>query len=291
MPWIAYFVASGVTFLWGAGLIALAAALGAYFKRRPVAILTITMAATGIVLVAISAEAIAGWIYLVWIISTCVWFLRPKFINPRHKGWIDFGQLVVTILAAATALSYQMRPNLPPASFSRLYVIGDSVSAGIGREKTWPGLVGAEHHVPVIDLSRAGSTIADATRRLESQPLADGLVLLEIGGNDVIGHTGSARFGRDLDRLARQVTGPGRAVVMLELPLFPFDNAYGLQQRRVASRYKIPLIPRRYFVNVISAPEATTDGIHLSARGQQRMAKMIWELVGPALRADGVDGG
>ena len=165
-----------------------------------------------------------------------------------------------------------------------MYVVGDSVSAGIGREPTWPGIVGAEHGVQVVDLARAGATVGDARRQLGSEPLGDGLVLLEIGGNDVIGHTGAEQFGRDLDALARQVRGPGRSLVMLELPLFPLDNAYGVQQRRVARRYGIGLIPRRCFIEVISAPEATVDGIHLSIKGQRRMAEMIWEIGGRRFR-------
>jgi acyl-CoA thioesterase-1 len=290
MPWIAYFVAGGATFLIGAALIALAAIARALVTRRSLTILTIAIAAVGIVFVAISAEAIPTWIYCIWTISTGTWLSRPMFANRRHRRWIDSSQLAITLVAIVPAASFRLPPQLSPASFSRLYVIGDSISAGIGHEQTWPAILGAEHHVEVIDLSRAGSTIADATRRLQSQPLADGLVVLEIGGNDVIGHSGAARFGSDLDRLVRQVSGTDRVVVMLELPLFPFDNSYGIQQRRIASRYGIRLIPRRYFVQVISSRGATTDGIHLSAAGQHRMAQMIWDMLGPSLR-DGGEGG
>jgi len=67
------------------------------------------------------------------------------------------------------------------------------------------------------------------------------------------------------------------------LRLWGSDNAYGVQQRRVARRYGIGLIPRRCFIEVISAPEATVDGIHLSIKGQRRMAEMIWKMGGPAI--------
>jgi acyl-CoA thioesterase-1 len=109
-------------------------------------------------------------------------------------------------------------------------------------------------------------------------------VVLEVGGNDIIGHASADQFGRDLDALAIEIRGPGRQVVMLELPLFPFDNAYGLQQRRIASKYGFTLIPRRYFAKVLSLPGATIDGIHLSATGQHAMAEMVWGFVGPSLR-------
>ncbi|MDB5357353.1 MAG: hypothetical protein JWN24_3806 [Phycisphaerales bacterium] len=286
MPWIVYFIAGGGTFLPGSGLLVLAVAGRALVARRWVGALTSAMAVVGIVLVAISAEAIAWWVYAIWTAATLAWFLRGTFRSRRVKSMIDLSELAVTCSAAAIAISFQVRPTLPPAAFSRLYVIGDSVSARIGSKGggTWPGILAAEGHAQVIELTRAGSTISDATRHLQSQPLADGLVLLEIGGNDMIGHAGADQFGRDLDTLAQQVRGPGRQVVMLELPLFPFDNAYGIRQRRIASRYGILLIPRKYFVEVLAAPGATLDGIHLSAAGQHRMAQMVREMVGPSLR-------
>ena len=60
-------------------------------------------------------------------------------------------------------------------------------------------------------------------------------MLLEIGGNDLLGDTTPAGFESGLDNLLRVVSRPGRVVVMLELPLPPFFNEYGRAQRRVAS--------------------------------------------------------
>jgi len=287
MPWIVYFIAGGGTFLPGAGLIAAAIANRTIFARGWIRTWAIEMVVLGIVLVTISAEAISWWVYLIWTASILAWFLREKLKTRWRKSAIDLVELTITCIAAAIAISFQLHPTLPSAVFPRFYVIGDSISAGIGREEgnTWPHIVGTDHHVQVIDLSRAGATIADATRQLQSESLTDGLVLLEIGGNDMIGRVGPNQFGRDLDALAQPVCGPGRRVVMLELPLFPFGNSYGLQQRRVASHYGILLIPRKYFAQVLASPGATVDGLHLSATGHRRMAQMIWEMVGSSLRA------
>ncbi len=121
---------------------------------------------------------------------------------------------------------------------------------------------------------------------MKSEPLGDGLVLLEVGGNDMIGRASPDQFGRDFDALVGQARGKNRQLVMLELPLFPFDNCYGIQQRRVASKNGCLLIPRRCFTQVLAARGARLDGIHLSATGQRLMAQMIWEMVGGALRKD-----
>ena len=287
MPRFIYFIAAGGTFLPGAALLALAVAARAVFSRRWIAALSIAMTVVGVVLIAISAEALAVWIYATWIACTLAWLFRGLPRNTRLKRTIDLAELTITFSAAAMAISYQLRPSLPPSIYPRLYIIGDSVSAGIGGEHgtTWPLIVATDHpDVHVIDLSRAGATLASATRSLQSTPLADGLVFLEIGGNDLIGHASPDRFGQNLDALAQRLRGPGRQVVMLELPLFPFDNAYGLQQRRIASKHGLLLIPRPCFTHVLATPGATVDGIHLSATGQRAMAQMVWEIVGPSLR-------
>ena len=286
MPWIVYFIAGGHTFLPGAGLLALAVVVRAFFVGRWGRLFAVAIAVLGIVLVLVSAEAVAWWIYGVWSAATLAWFFREKFPPGRLKLMVDRAELAVKALVAVIAISYRRSPSLPPAAFARMYVIGDSVSAGIGGEGgvTWPGILAAKHRIQVVNLARAGATISDATRHLPSDSLADGLVLLEIGGNDIIGHVAADQFGQDLDALVQKIRSPSRQIVMLELPLFPFDNAYGIQQRRIASEYGALLIPREYFVEVIAAPSATLDGIHLSAAGQHIMAEMVWEMVGASLR-------
>jgi lysophospholipase L1-like esterase len=293
MPWYVYYIAGGGTFLPGAGLIALAIIGRAISARRWIKSILVVSASLGIALVMICAEALAWWIYIIWTAAILAWLLRDKIARGRRRSIIDLATLAITLLAAGVAISYQRRPALGPATFGRMYVIGDSISAGVGRngEVTWPSILGSEHRVQVINLSHGGATIADATHYLQSQPLGEGLILLEIGGNDILtcfggGHASAEQFGRDLDVLAQRVSAPGRRVVMLELPLFPFNNSYGLQQRRVAAKYGIAVIPRKYFISVLAGPGATVDGIHLSAAGHQRMARMVWDMVGASLRSN-----
>jgi len=63
---------------------------------------------------------------------------------------------------------------------------------------------------------------------------------------------------------------------MLELPLPPLFNRFGEIQRRLARRYDVLLVPKRYFAGVLIGEQATLDGLHLSPAGHQKMADMIW---------------
>ena len=69
---------------------------------------------------------------------------------------------------------------------------------------------------------------------------------------------------------------------MLELPLPPFYNSFGLIQRKLARKYGVKLVPKRVFLSVLAGGGATLDSIHLSQAGHQQMANVVWEIVGPA---------
>jgi acyl-CoA thioesterase-1 len=188
-------------------------------------------------------------------------------------------------MAALLEFPYHLIPTLNANGKPKLYIIGDSVTAGIGGEKqTWPRMLARSQAVEVIDFSEAGATTASALRQAEGLPQEGGLLLLEIGGNDLLGPTSSGDFERELDCLLDQVCKPGRSVLMFELPLLPLCNGYGRAQRRLATKYGAVLIPKRVFVAVLTGEGATLDSVHLSQQGHARMAEVVWTLIRPAYR-------
>jgi hypothetical protein len=72
---------------------------------------------------------------------------------------------------------------------------------------------------------------------------------------------------------------------MFELPLLPHRIAYGQIQRRLAAKYHISLIPKRYFIDVIGGADATSDGLHLSDAGMRRMAALVARVLSPVLKS------
>ena len=134
--------------------------------------------------------------------------------------------LAVWWLGIALEVPYHVMPTMPRLPDAKVFLIGDSLSAGINGEKeTWPKLFSRSHDVVIADLSRSGADTADAMRQAEqvnvSGPAA--LVLVEIGGNDVLRADRPEAFERRLDALLAKLRGGGRTVVMFELPLPPFQ--------------------------------------------------------------------
>jgi acyl-CoA thioesterase-1 len=162
--------------------------------------------------------------------------------------------------------------------------VGDSLTAGTGEAHVvgWPAILDHEHGVDVRVHARAGAGVAEALKLADEITPEEDLVLLEIGGNDLLGGTSAARFEEGLDRLLAKLARPGRVVVMMELPLPPTFNAFGRAQRRQAGRYGVLLIPKRVLLGVLLAPGATSDSVHLTEAGATVMAEAVWRALSPA---------
>jgi acyl-CoA thioesterase-1 len=205
--------------------------------------------------------------------------------------------IACTLAAVGWELSWQLAPHGMAEISShagkrdvrtRLVVMGDSLSAADFTEggDPWPTLLAHDQRIEVANLAFSGAKARSALKRLNSAEVAGAVVLLEIGGNDILGGTTAAEFERDLDALLTKIgegTPSGTIVIMLELPLPPLFNRFGEIQRRLAQRHHVILIPKRFFASVLSGEAATLDGLHLSAAGQRRMANMVWEHVSPYL--------
>lgn len=279
---IVYHIVSGQVLFSGVVLLILAAAASMSSHRvlHRVAGLAFLL---GIIGVAISSSALPYWCYGIAVIGALVW-MASRYIVPWRR-WSTHVFVAAWLLVAACEAPYHVTPSLDPASHRSLTIIGDSVTAGVGgdeRSETWPSLLAREHDLQVQDLSHMGETAASALKRAQPQPIEGSVVVVEIGGNDILGTTTPLQFANDLDALLAHVTAPERQVLMFELPLPPFYHEFGRIQRSSAATHGILLVPKRVFLSVIAGSDSTLDTIHLSQQGHERMAAAIWQLVGEA---------
>ncbi|WP_083233659.1 SGNH/GDSL hydrolase family protein [Planctopirus hydrillae] len=241
--------------------------------------------ALGLILIAASSIAIPLWLLAMAGMATLVWlYLLMRADTSRQR----FAALVAAVLWLAVAigeLPYLLIPTLQPVANRGLAVIGDSVTAGMGgedRSETWPAIIARQHQLQVQDLSHVGETAGSALKRIQNIEIQAPVVMVEIGGNDILGSTSSQQFAADLDALLNRLSTPGRQIVMYELPLPPFYHEFGRIQRSLAHKYGVQLIPRRIFLSLLADQGATLDSIHLSQAGHQQMAESVWRLVQPA---------
>jgi acyl-CoA thioesterase-1 len=286
MNWLVYHIASGHVFFSGVVLVTVAAAASTrstQFTKR----LTGLFFVIGAISIAISSTPIPYWYYGVAVAITLAWLASAYIENWRW--WSRPSFIVAWMLAAAIELPYHLMPSMALAPSRSMTVIGDSVTAGMGTRDTsvrWPTLLAKEHHLNIQDLSHPGGTADSALAQAKSQQIVSAVVILEIGGNDLLGDTSTAQFSRDLDALLAYVCTPERQVIMFELPLPPFRNEYGRIQRSLAQKHGVALVPKRIFLSVLAASDSTVDTIHLTQAGHHRMASAVWNFVKPAFAAN-----
>ena len=90
----------------------------------------------------------------------------------------------------------------------------------------------------------------------------DRLILIELGGNDLIAGETSTAFSRALDAILAKLAAPERTLVM--------DRVW--------------LIPKRFLAGVIAGRDATSDGLHLTDAGARRMEAVVSRILAPVLR-------
>lgn len=282
MNGLVFHIVSGHSFFTGIFLLAVAAF--ASTGSRPLFKRVTTLAFfTGAIAVFVSSTAIPYWWYAVAVITSMVW-MASLFKNAWRRQ-AAYGMAATWLVAGLIELPYHITPTPAAAGDRSITIIGDSVTAGVGgdeKSETWPSILCREHNLQVQDISHVGETAASALKRAQAQKITGRVILVEIGGNDILGSTTSAKFGNDLDELLSQLASADRQVVMFELPLPPLCHEYGRLQRQVTAKHNVTLIPKRIFLSVLAGGDSTLDTIHLSQAGHQRMADTVWQLVKPA---------
>lgn len=285
MNWLVYHIASGHSYFTGVVLL-VGAALGSIQARPILRRFAVLACLVGLIAVMVSSTASPYWLNILVGTATLGWLVslaRGRSVRP----WAIF-MMVAWSLAGLAELPYHFAGQVHPVSSRRLAVVGDSVTAGMGDWDTserWPAILSREQDLQVEDLSHVGETAGSALRRVQRRPIEAQIVVIEIGGNDILGSTTADKFAEDLDALLTELAVPGRQLVMFELPLPPLSNAYGRAQRSVAARHRVVMIPKHEFLSVLAGSDSTLDTIHLSQDGHRRMADCAWRHVHTAFES------
>ncbi|MCC6794491.1 MAG: hypothetical protein IT366_05175 [Candidatus Hydrogenedentes bacterium] len=179
--------------------------------------------------------------------------------------------VVCALVIGAVELYFQRSPNIAIDGLKELFVVGDSLSMGADPPgKNWPDLLGEKLGLTTHSYSFGGARTDTALSNAKRITGDQGLVILEIGGNDLLYDTPD--FSNHLELLLQEVCKGQRRVVMVEIPLPPFYMRYGTAQRRLAAKYGVTLVPKRILASVITSEGATTDSLHLSNTGHEMLA-------------------
>jgi len=277
----ALYFASGDSLYSGGILLLLAIVASPYLKRRWMLLARNIASWSALALMVMACPPLSWLVGVMFLALFSAWFIASNIARPSATlVRLRLGAAIVLFLSVltltASELAHRKMPLITGLPSDHLAVIGDSISSGIDlRSPAWPTIFQQITGVPVKNVSKPGAGVIDGRAMAERITPDDRIVLIEIGGNDLLSSTPSVEFGRNLDRLLSKLAVPERTIVMFELPLMPNRVAYGRIQRRLASRYGVWLIPKHYFAEVLGGSNATFDGLHLSRNGARQMALLV----------------
>jgi len=287
---IALYFASGESLYLGAALLVLVMGVSPFLKQTWLLRLRNVGIWLALAMIVMACPPFALIVDLIFVTALVLWFIAS---NRSSGRWLrsQFAAtavlLVLSLILTAIEFSHRKMPAVVGKPSDHLVVIGDSISSGIDpRVQSWPLVLQKATGIAVRNLARPGAQSRDGLTMAEKLTAEDHVVLIEIGGNDLLEGVPSEEFGKALDALLSRVSAPGRIVVMFELPLLPHKIAYGRIQRGLAAKYGAWLIPKRFFAEVIGGANGTSDGLHLSDEGTRRMATLVEHVLSPVLKSE-----
>ena len=272
-------VADGTAFFVGLALVFIATTLFLRFRKGVVHAVLLAFVLVGMLLVAISATPLPIWAYLVWATIAFAGLILGNRGEPSKplNCITGIALLLTTVGLCLAEAPYHRRPHLTVANGKTIYVLGDSISAGTIGSKLccWPMVLKGIVPFRVVNLAQGAATVERAIGQAKGITEPNSVVIVEVGGNDMIGGTDAAGFRSRYHYLVSSLRAAGHQVLIFELPLFPFQNAYGEAQRSAVTKYGVSMLPKRCFAKVLGTTNATLDGIHLSQEGHNALAKII----------------
>ena len=195
--------------------------------------------------------------------------------------------LLVAILALIGWIVYQrfftFITNREPRG-TNIIAFGDSLTFGMGvpPHLTWVGLLEKQFGVPIINAGVNGNTTSDALARLQKEVLDRDpkVVIVELGGNDLLKRIPASEIEKNLDEIVRRIQDQGSAVVLLgaDAPL----GVGGLSGtvKKLGKKYNTAYCPN-IMKGILGHTSMllTTDQIHPNSKGHALIAKRVGKIL------------
>lgn len=176
--------------------------------------------------------------------------------------------------------------NAPPAE-GPYVAFGDSLTEGVGAAagETYPDQLSRLLGVPVLNRGVSGETAEQALKRLDRDvlKLRPALVLVCLGGNDILQQRDPDGTFRALDEIVTRLTDAGAMVVLIGvegLPLISPD--FGARYEALAEEKGCLYVPD-VLDGIIGRDQLMSDAIHPNGKGYGMIAERIAKRLRPYL--------
>lgn len=197
-----------------------------------------------------------------------------------NAGWR--AAVLVLVLGAACACGRAVPPVAALAEGDTVLAFGDSLTYGTGADahEAYPVVLAELIGRRVVASGVPGDVTADGLRRLPDalDAVQPTLLLLCMGGNDMLRRIDSAETAANLRDMVRLARARGVAVVLIGLPkppLFPGSVAYYAD---IASEFDLPF-EDEILRTLLYDARTRSDAVHPNAAGYRKMAESIADLL------------
>jgi acyl-CoA thioesterase-1 len=187
-------------------------------------------------------------------------------------------------LLAACGRGAEPVPELPPLPMdARILAFGDSLTWGTGTTpgNSYPGQLAERTGLEIINAGVPGETTAQGLERLPGvlDEYRPDLVLLCLGGNDMLRRMSRSALAYNLDAMVRLIHEREIPVVLISVPeLSGLSLRSEPLYRELAGRHGLPL-EDAIMAEVLGSRSLRSDQIHPNARGYARIADALHELL------------
>jgi acyl-CoA hydrolase len=205
----------------------------------------------------------------------------PSPDGARARRALRLACVAVALAVAFAVVACGSPREAPLPAGSVVLVVGDSITAGFGVDagEAWPSRIAQRTGWRVVAAGVNGERTAGGRARLpelvdEHRPA---LVLIELGGNDLLRGVPAAEIAGNLEAMIKTARAGGARVALIAAPqpsalgvltgLAP-AGVYG----EVAKRAKVPLVEKA-LPTVLSEETLRQDAVHPNAAGHDALAE------------------
>jgi len=187
------------------------------------------------------------------------------------------------LFTAIAILACERPPQLSPlADSDTIVAFGDSLTAGTGtsEELAYPAVLSGLIKHAVINAGVSGETSAEGLERLPDmlQDHNPKLVLLCLGGNDMLRKLDLAVTEANLRSMIQSIRAHGASVVLIGVPEPKLFSGPPALYRKLADDFKLPY-EGEVFNKVLKNPRLKSDPIHANADGYRVVAERLAQLL------------
>lgn len=176
-------------------------------------------------------------------------------------------------------------PNLDSRG-TTIVCLGDSITSGVGAPPglAYPDLLARQLGAAVINQGVRGDTAEEGLARVDEALAADPwLVVVELGGNDILNRIPPERTEAALRQILERLLAARVAVLLVELEV-PFAGRYAEIYERLGDDYDVPLLDDT-LGDILTDGDLKADPIHPNARGHEVLAAALAEEIEPLIEA------